>query len=156
MAARTFAEPPPGHPGSVARCIYWSPTPSERCTLRYLYLAAALLVPLVLAEAQQNVSGTIAVPVVARVATDPLGRDNPQSTVISFLQACRIQDYRQASAYLDLHALPAAQKGDEGPTVARQLELLLDRNMKFDAGSLSRNPEGDTGAGGRETRCHLL
>jgi MscS family membrane protein len=124
--------------------------------LRFPYLAAALLVPLVLADAQQSVPGSIAVPVATRVATDPLGRDNPQSAVIGFLQACRTQDYTKATAYLDLHALPAGQKGAEGPTLARQLELLLDRNMEFDAGSLSRDPEGDAGAGGREIVATLV
>lgn len=117
--------------------------------MRALYLTAALLASF-LAEAQQIVPGSTAAPAAARVSTDPLGRDNPQSAVISFLEACRTQDYRQAMSYLDLRVLPAAQRAVEGPTLARQLEQLLDRDVEFDAGSLSRNPGGDTGAGGRE------
>jgi MscS family membrane protein len=34
--------------------------------------------------------------------------------------------------------------------LAGQLEQLLDRNTEFDVGSMSRNPEGDTGTGGHE------
>ena len=119
--------------------------------MRFFFFAAALLVPLFVARAQQSVPGSIAAPVAARASADPLGRDTPQSTVISFLQACRTQDYKQATFYLDLHVLPAARRAVEGPTLAKELELLLDRDMRFDAGSLSRNPEGDTGIGGRET-----
>jgi MscS family membrane protein len=117
--------------------------------LRFPYLAAALLVSLFLVEAQQIVPGSIAAPVATRPSEDPLGRDTPQSAVIRFLEACRTQDYKQATSYLDLRALPAAQRALQGPTLAKQLEQLLDRNTEFDAGSMSRNPEGDTG-GGRE------
>ncbi len=124
--------------------------------MRALFLAAALFANLFLAGAQQIVPGTSGAPQAARVPLDPLGRDNPQSAVISFLQACRAQDYRQASAYLDLHGLPAAQRAVEGPTLARQLEQLLDRSAEFDAGSLSRNPEGDTGTGGHEPVAAVL
>ncbi|MGA2149031.1 MAG: mechanosensitive ion channel family protein [Bryobacteraceae bacterium] len=118
--------------------------------MRFLDLAAALLVSLFLAEAQQIAPGSTVAPVATRVSMDPLGRDTPQSAVIGFLEACRTQNYKQAAAYLDLRALPAAERALNGPTLARQLEQLLDRNTEFDAGAISRNPEGDTGAGGRE------
>jgi MscS family membrane protein len=118
--------------------------------LRSLYLAAVLVAAVPLAEAQQTIPGTSGATPAARTSTDPLGRDNPQSAVISFLEACRTQDYRLATAYLDLRALPAAQRAVEGPILARQLQQLLDRNVEFDAGSLSRNPDSDTGTG-RET-----
>lgn len=124
--------------------------------MRAVFLAAALFAHLFLAGAQQIVPGTSGAPQAARVPLDPLGRDNPQSAVISFLQACRTQGYRQAAAYLDLRGLPAAQRAIEGPTLARQLEQLLDRSAEFDAGSLSRNPEGDTGTGGREPVAAVL
>jgi MscS family membrane protein len=115
--------------------------------LRFPYLAAALLVSLFFAEAQQVVPGSIAAPAATRLSGDPLGRDTPQSAVIRFLEACRTRDYKQATSYLDLRALPSAQRALEGPTLAKQLEQLLDRNTEFDAGSMSRNPQGDTGGG---------
>jgi hypothetical protein len=124
--------------------------------LRCLYFVAALLVSVFFAQAQQIIPGSSAAPVATRVSTDPLGRDTPQSAVISFLEACRTQDYRRATAYLDLRALPTSERAVEGPTLARQLEQLLDRNVEFDAGSLSRNPGGDTGTGGREPVATFL
>jgi MscS family membrane protein len=71
--------------------------------------------------------------------------------VINFLEACRNQDYRRAVAYLDQRDFAAGERAVEGPELARQLEQILDRNVEFDPGSLSRNPEGDTGVGGHET-----
>jgi MscS family membrane protein len=53
--------------------------------------------------------------------------------------------------YLDLRGLPTARRAIDGQTLARQLEQLLDRNVEFDAGSLSRNPEGDPSNAGHET-----
>lgn len=111
---------------------------SRRCTLRSLYLGVAILGSLLPARAQQT-------------SMDPLGRDNPQSAVVSFLEACRSQDYKRATNYLDLRALGPAQRAVEGPELSRQLEQLLDRNVEFDAGSLSRNPGGDTGNSSHET-----
>ena len=118
--------------------------------MRFLCLAAAILASPFLAEAQQIVPGSPSAPVANRLSTDPLGRDTPQSAVISFLEACRAQNYKQATAYLDLQAIPAAQRALQGPMLAGQLEQLLDRNTEFDVGSMSRNPEGDTGTGGHE------
>lgn len=83
-------------------------------------------------------------------AADPLGRDTPQSAVIGFLQTCRTQDYEQAAAYLDLHALAPAQRVAQGPKLARQLEQLLDTNKQFEAGSLSQNATGRSGSNANE------
>ena len=123
--------------------------------MRCLYPAVAFLVSVVLAEAQQPFPRSSAPSVATHVSTDPLGRDTPQSAVISFLEACRNQNYKQAAAYLDLRALPAGERADEGPKLAKQLEQLLDRNVEFDPGSLSRNAEGDRAAG-RETVATFL
>ena len=119
--------------------------------MRSLYLATAVFFAFISAEAQQILPGSIATPPATRVSADSLGRDNPQSAVISFLEACRAEDYGRATAYLDLRAFPVAQRAVQGPTLARQLEQLLDRNVDFDPGSLSRDPEGDAGTGGPET-----
>ena len=117
--------------------------------MRSLCIGAGILGLLFFARAQQIVPGA-ATPAATHTSTDPLGRDNPQSTVVSFLQECRVQDYRQAMSYLDLHALPVSQRAAEGPVLAKQLEQLLNRNVEFDAGSLSRNPNGRSGTGSPE------
>ena len=74
--------------------------------------------------------------------SDPLNRDTPQSSVISFLAACHEHDYRRAWKYLDLRYLPANQRFKDGPQLALQLETILDHDGQFDVGSLSRNAEG--------------
>ncbi len=74
---------------------------------------------------------------------DPLNRDSPQSSVYSFLEACRAKDYTRAWRYLDLRGLPADRRAQEGTQLAKQLEEVLDRDPRFDVASLSRNPEGD-------------
>ena len=120
-------------------------------TLRYCYIAAALLFTLSLAKAQQIGPSSIPSPSASHVsAADPLGRGTPQGSVIGFLETCRTQDYAQAANYLNLRALPVADRAVEGPKLAKQLEQLLDSNASFNAGSLSRNPEGDSGTGARE------
>jgi MscS family membrane protein len=111
------------------------------------------LLTLASAEAQQM---ALSASPATRVSTDPLGRDNPQSAVIGFLQTCHSQNYKQATAYLDLHRLTATQRVVEGPKLARQLEQLLDSNQEFAAGSLSRNPAGNSGTGSPEAVATFL
>ena len=79
---------------------------------------------------------------------DPLNRDSPQSSVFSFLEACRSRDYSRARRYLDLRKLPEDQRLKDGAQLAQQLEKILDRDVQFDVAALSRNPEG-AGAEGR-------
>jgi MscS family membrane protein len=73
---------------------------------------------------------------------DPLNRETPQSSVISFLEACKVHDYTRASKYFDLRDVPPARRLKEGPELAQQLALILDRDVQFDVASLSRTPEG--------------
>src|ERR1700719_2494332 len=73
---------------------------------------------------------------------DPLGRNTPQESVFQFLEACHARDYSKALRYLDLRRVPQAERAQEGPELARELEDLLD-DTPFDITSLSRDPEGD-------------
>lgn len=114
-----------------------------------------LLIGLPLLTAQElgpALSGSLT----ARVVADPMGRDTPQGAVLGFLQACRRQDYQQASAYLDLRALTAAQRTTEGPKLARQLEQLLNSNKEFEADTVSQNPAGRPGTGQGEIVANFL
>lgn len=96
------------------------------------------------AACAQGVSG----PPPASVATapskpeDPLHRDSPQGAVLSFLQSCRAGNFAQAAKYLNFRGVPHDQRVKEGPRVAQQVDLLLDRDPAFDVAALSRNPEG--------------
>ena len=73
---------------------------------------------------------------------DPLGRTTPQDSVFQFLETCHARDYTKAALYLDLRKMPAAQRAKNGPSLARQLEDLLD-DTAFDISTLSRDPLGD-------------
>ena len=75
-------------------------------------------------------------------AQDPLGRNTPQESVFQFLEACHARDYIKATRYFDLRRLPAAQRTQQGPDLARQLEDLLD-DTPFDITTMSRDPDGD-------------
>jgi len=76
-------------------------------------------------------------------AADPLGRDTPQSSVVSFLEVAHARNYSKAWRYLDLRKLPQKQRLSDGPQLAQQLEQILDNDTQFDVASLSRQPEGD-------------
>lgn len=75
--------------------------------------------------------------------SDPLNRDSPQSSIFAFLEACRTKNYGRAWRYLDLRSLPSDNRFQDGPQLAQQLGQILDRDVRFDVASLSRDPEGD-------------
>jgi MscS family membrane protein len=82
-------------------------------------------------------------PTTPAVSTDPLDRDSPQSSVVAFLVAAHAQDYGKAWRYLDLRNMPEDQRLKSSAELARQLEAILDRDIQFDVGNLSRDPQGD-------------
>jgi MscS family membrane protein len=90
---------------------------------------------------------------------DPLNRDTPQSSVLAFLEACRVQNYGRATLYMDLRKVQAGRRAATGERLAVQLEEILDRDARFDVGALSRDPRGDLSDGldeDRETIATLL
>jgi hypothetical protein len=76
-------------------------------------------------------------------AQDPLNRASPQSSVNSFLEACRSKDYDRAWRYLDLRNLRPEQRLKQGPELAQELFRVLENNAQFDVAALSREPEGE-------------
>ncbi len=83
------------------------------------------------------------VPAPAEKPQDPLNRTSPQSSVLSFLDACHSGDYQRATRYLDLSQIPVADRLTQGVRLAQQLEQVLNRDAQFDVAALSREPEGD-------------
>lgn len=83
-------------------------------------------------------------PTPAPKSQDPLNRDTPQSSVLSFLEACHAKNYAKARRYLDLRSLKDADRAKQGPQLAEQLELVLDADPRFDVASLSREKDGET------------
>jgi MscS family membrane protein len=82
-------------------------------------------------------------PTTPAVTTDPLDRDSPQSSVVAFLEAAHAKDYGKAWRYLDLRNMPEEERLKNSAELARQLETILDRDIQFDVGNLSRDPLGD-------------
>jgi len=74
---------------------------------------------------------------------DPFNRLSPQSSVISFLEACRAGNFERASRYLNLRQMPREQRLSDGPRLAQQLGRVLDRDAAFDVADISRDPQGD-------------
>lgn len=84
------------------------------------------------------------------VKPDPLGRDNPRSSVTNFLEACQDRDYAKAAQYLDLSSVPQSLRAQRGPELARQLDAVLNTDPHFSVFRLSREQQGglsdDSGA----------
>src|ERR1700693_1389686 len=77
------------------------------------------------------------------VQQDPFNRLSPQSSVISFLEACRAGNFERASRYLNLRQMPRDQRLSDGPRLAQQLGRILDRDAAFDVADISSDPQGD-------------
>lgn len=77
---------------------------------------------------------------------DEFNRGTPKTSVLGFLQATRNRDFERAGQYLDLPAELAGQ----GPKLARQLRIVLGREMWLDFETLSPSPQGDLSDGSAE------
>ena len=77
------------------------------------------------------------------VPDDELNRGVPRSTVGGFLAATNKRDYTRAAEYLDLHSLPVGITESQGPELARQLKIVLDRVLWIDLDLVSTSPDGD-------------
>jgi MscS family membrane protein len=73
---------------------------------------------------------------------DELGRGTPLGAVGGFLKATRERDYEKAAEYLDLRRLPSGIAEEDGPDLARQLRIVLDRKLWIDMELLSNAPRG--------------
>jgi MscS family membrane protein len=77
---------------------------------------------------------------------DPLNRDSPQSSVVSFLEAYHARDYVKAAKYFDLRKFPRPERLKTGGRLAQQLGQILDRDSQFDVADLSLDPAGSGSA----------
>jgi small-conductance mechanosensitive channel len=73
----------------------------------------------------------------------PLDRKTPRRTLEGFLKKAKEGDFRLAASYLDLRAIPPAQRDREGPELARKLAYVMERQTSFDPSRVSDEPEGD-------------
>ena len=91
-----------------------------------------------------------------------LARDTPMGTMEAFLHHTRNGEFQTAAHLLDLSALPEAAQRREGPDLARELSVLMDRKVVVSWGRLADRPDGwlegsaDNNATGRVRRSVLI
>ncbi|KIO35702.1 mechanosensitive ion channel family protein [Shewanella sp. cp20] len=73
---------------------------------------------------------------------DSLQRDTPRGTVEGYMAAVYEQDYEKAAEYLDLRYLPEGMSAKRGAEYAKQLQLIIERNLWLDLGQLNDTPLG--------------
>jgi MscS family membrane protein len=109
-----------------------------------LALVLALLVSGLDAQVTKLLNSTGTPTPATATAMDPLGRNTPSGTVVGFLQAEQNGNDRAAVDYLQMSA---ARRQSQGPEVANQLKVLMDRAFVGHLGRISTNPEGDPASG---------
>ncbi len=78
---------------------------------------------------------------------DEFNRGVPRSSLKGYLKAARDGDFERASQYLDLRYLPDSMDESQGPQLARQLKIALDKVLWFDLETVSAHPDGLTDDG---------
>jgi MscS family membrane protein len=84
---------------------------------------------------------------VPAVTAYELGRGSPRGAVQGYLAACREKDYEKAARFLDLSRIQ-----EDGPTLARQLRVVLSRTLWIDVEGLSQEPSLTSPAHSVQTR----
>jgi MscS family membrane protein len=74
---------------------------------------------------------------------DEFDRGTPRSSVKGFFKAARGGDYERAAQYLDLRNLPRWIDKNQGPNLARQLKIALDRTLWVELEQISGDPKGN-------------
>ena len=104
-------------------------------------IVLALLWGFVLAAEQATTENAAESPT-SEIPEDEFGRGSPRGTVRGYLAACREGDYERAANYLDLRRIPG-----DGPSLARQLRLILSRTLWVDVETLSQEHAGRSNDG---------
>jgi MscS family membrane protein len=68
---------------------------------------------------------------------------SPRAALYAYLTESRRPDEVAAASYLDLSDIPAEARAASGPRLARQLKVILDRNVWLDVNKVSNNSDGD-------------
>ena len=78
---------------------------------------------------------------------DEFDRGIPRSSVQGYAEAVKSGDFNRAANYLDLRNLPRGYSKQDGPELARQLKVVLDRSLWIDMDLLSTDPKGHSDDG---------
>ena len=73
---------------------------------------------------------------------DEFNRGIPRSSLKGYLKAARDGDFERAAKYLDMRYLPGRMDQSQGPQLARQLKIVLDKVIWFDLDAVSADPDG--------------
>jgi MscS family membrane protein len=73
---------------------------------------------------------------------DEFTRGVPRTSLKGYLKAARDGDFKRAANYLDLRYLPGEMDASQGPRLARQLKIALDKVIWFDLEMVSAHPDG--------------
>ncbi len=79
-------------------------------------------------------------------AGDALDRQTPRRTMDGFLRESRNGNFRVAASYLDLMAIPAASRDEQGPDLAQKLGFVLERQATLHLDKIPDVAEGDPAA----------
>src|SRR2546421_1199681 len=113
------------------------PTRSITQLFIYLAIAAALLGAPTSGQALSGAFSSSKSPSENSTPIDPLNRSTPRNSIYSFLDACHDDNFLRAAQYLDLRRIRPEQRTTQGPQLAKQLGLLLDRETRFEVGRLN-------------------
>ena len=82
--------------------------------------------------------------------SDSLGRETPSGTVLGFLQSAQAGNYKIGADYLQISAV---HRQAQGPELASELKVLMDRAFVGSLRRLSTRPEGspEVGVGDQQT-----
>ena len=81
------------------------------------------------------------------IPEDGLGRGTPRGAVTGFLSAIEAGDLETAAQYLDLRNLPKRYRDEDPENLARELGVVMTREMWVDPEDLSNEPDGYSGDG---------
>jgi len=123
--------------------------------------SALLIFPLLLsvsAMAQEPAPGEVT-ETVTPVDTGPedaLNRGTPRGSIVGYMDAAAVFDFKTAAEYLDLRNLPDEVDELGGPELARQLNHVLSRAVWLDDYTVSNSPDGVKGDGLPDYRDELV
>ena len=78
---------------------------------------------------------------------DEFDRGVPRTSVAGYFKAIKSPDFNRAAEYLDLRNLPKGYSTRDGPELARQLKVVLDRSLWVDMDLLSTDSQGHSDDG---------
>ncbi|UWQ20720.1 mechanosensitive ion channel family protein [Jannaschia sp. W003] len=81
---------------------------------------------------------------------DRVDRRTPRTAIGSFLESAARKDWDAAAHLLDLRDVPEADQAREGPILARQLHVVLDRKAVLDWADLRQRPDALQALGGSQ------